>query len=102
MQVRNHLYLIRYHVDYTLREYTARYLTHTCTPKSSPWAPRAAQGQGICLPTQDKQEMQVQSLGWEDPLEMQMATHPSVFDWKIPWTEEPGRLQSRGSQIVHD
>ena len=51
---------------------------------------------------QEVQEMQVQSLGWEDPLEMEMATHSSIFDWKIPWTEEPGRLQSRGSQIVHD
>ena len=51
---------------------------------------------------QEVQEMQVQSLGWEDPLEMEMATHSSIFDWKIPWTEEPGRLQFRGSQIVHD
>ena len=51
---------------------------------------------------QEVQEMQVQSLGWEDLLEMEMATHSSIFDWKIPWTEEPGRLQSRGSQIVHD
>ena len=33
-------------------------------------------------------------LGWEDPLEKEMATHSSIFAWKIPWTEEPGRLQS--------
>ena len=43
------------------------------------------------------QETQVQSLGWEDPLEWEMAIHSSTFVWKIPWTEEPGRLQSMGS-----
>ena len=40
------------------------------------------------------QEMQVQSLGWEDPLEKEMATHSTIPAWKIPWTEEPGRLYS--------
>ena len=40
----------------------------------------------------------VRSLGWEDPLEEEMATHSSILDWRIPWTEEPGRLQSIGSQ----
>ena len=44
------------------------------------------------------QEMQVQSLGQEDPLEEEMATHSSIFAWEIPWTEEPGGLQSMGSQ----
>ena len=44
------------------------------------------------------QETQVQALGWEDPLEKEMATHSSTIAWKIPWTEEPGRLQSMGSQ----
>ena len=39
------------------------------------------------------QETQVQSLDWEDPLEEGMATHPSILVWRIPWTEEPGRLQ---------
>ena len=49
------------------------------------------------------QETQVQSLGWEDPLEKEMATHFSIFAWRIPWTEEPGGLQSLGSQTVgHD
>ena len=43
---------------------------------------------------QETQEMQVQSLGQEDPLEEEAATHSSVLAWKIPWTEEPGRLQS--------
>ena len=48
-------------------------------------------------------ETQVQSLGQEDPLEEEMATHSSILAWKIPWTEEPGRLQSMGSQRVrHD
>ena len=48
-------------------------------------------------------ETQVLSLGWEDPLEKVMATHPSVLAWRIPWTEEPGGLQSMGLQRVrHD
>jgi len=46
------------------------------------------------------QETQVQSLGWEDPLEKEMATHSSILAWKILWTEEPGGLQSMGSQRV--
>ena len=49
------------------------------------------------------QETWVQSLGQEDPLEKGMATHSSILAWSIPWTEEPGRLQSIGSQRVgHD
>ena len=48
-------------------------------------------------------ETWVRSLGWEDPLEKGMATHSSTLAWKIPWMEEPGRLQSVGSQRVrHD
>ena len=48
-------------------------------------------------------ETQVQSLGWEDPLEKEMAAHSSILAWKIPWTVEPGRLLSMGSQRVgHD
>ena len=48
-------------------------------------------------------ETQVQPLGQEDPLEKEMATHSSTLAWKIPWTEEPGRLQSVGLQTVgHD
>ena len=48
-------------------------------------------------------ETQVQSLGLEDSLEKEMATHSSVLAWRIPWTEEPGWLQSMGSQRVrHD
>ena len=49
------------------------------------------------------QETQVWSLGLEDPLEEGMATHSSILAWKIPWTEEPARLQSMGLQrIGHD
>ena len=48
-------------------------------------------------------ESRVQSLGREDPLEKEMATHSSILAWEIPWIEKPGRLQSMGSQIVrHD
>ena len=47
-----------------------------------------------------KQEMWVRSLGQEDPLEKEMATHSSILAWEIPWTEEPGGLQSMGSQRV--
>ena len=54
-----------------------------------------------CLTTM--RETQVPSLGWEDLLEKEMATHSSIFVWKIPWMKEPGRLQSMGSQRVgHD
>ena len=45
-----------------------------------------------------KQETGVWSLSWEDPLETEMATHSSILAWRIPWTEEPGGLQSMGSQ----
>ena len=44
------------------------------------------------------QEMWVQSLDWDDPLEKEMATHSSILAWKIPWTKKPGRLYSMGSQ----
>ena len=54
-----------------------------------------------CLPTM--RETRIRSLGWEDPLEKEMATHSSILAWRIPWTEEPCGLQSMGSQTVgHD
>ena len=54
-----------------------------------------------CLST--IQETWVQSLGWDDPLEKEMAIHSSTIAWKFPWTEEPGRLQSMELQRVgHD
>ena len=51
-----------------------------------------------CLPAM--WETRVRSLGWEDPLEKEMATHSSALAWKILWTEEPGRLESMGLQRV--
>ena len=54
-----------------------------------------------CLPTM--RETWVQSLGWEDPLEKEMTTRSTILAWRTPWTEEPGGLQSMGSQrIGHD
>ena len=55
------------------------------------WAPLVAK---LVRNLPAMQETQVQSLGWEDPLEKEMATHSSILAWRIPWTEEPGRLQS--------
>ena len=52
------------------------------------------------LPMLEMQETSVLSLGQEDPPEKEMATHPSIFAWKIPWIEEPGGLQSMGLQRV--
>ena len=55
------------------------------------------------VPMQETEETWVQSLGWEDPLEEGMGTHPSILAWRIPWTKEPGGLQSIGSQSArHD
>ena len=53
-----------------------------------------------CLRTM--REIWVLSLGWKDPLEKEMATHSSILAWGIPWTEEPGRLQSMVSQRVDE
>ena len=52
----------------------------------------------ICIPLQDVASLVVRSLGRKDPLEKGMATHLSILVWRIPWTEEPGGLQSMGSQ----
>jgi len=52
---------------------------------------------------QETQESRVQSLGWGDPLEEEMATHCSILSWRTPWTEKPGGLQSMGLQTAgHD
>ena len=56
--------------------------------------PGGISGKRTCLPMQ---EMHVQSLSWEDSLEKEMATLSSILAWEIPWTEEPGGLQSMGS-----
>ena len=64
------------------------------------WASLVAQ-RLKCLP--GMWEIWVRSLGWEDPLEKEMVTHSSTLAWRIPWREEPGRLQSTGLQRVgHD
>ena len=70
------------------------HLVHS-TSSLSLRASLVAQRQKILLPMQ---EMWVWSQGWEDPLEKEMATHSSSLAWEIPWTEEPGRLWSMGSQ----
>ena len=49
---------------------------------------------------QETQEMRVRSLGWKDALEVDLATHSNILAWRIPWTEEPSRLQSMGLQRV--
>ena len=62
-----------------------------------------AQPQRTCLPKQETWEMGVRSLGQEDPLEKGMATHSNILVWEIPWSEEPGRLQSVGfARVGHD
>ena len=73
------------------------------------WAPYQETGGGGGFPggsdgkVYSMQETRVRSLGQEDPLEKEMAAHFSTLAWKIPWTEDPGRLQSMGSQRVgHD
>ena len=53
------------------------------------------------LAMQETQDIQVRFLGWEDPLEEEMATHSSILAWKILWTGEPGRLQSVGCKEAH-
>ena len=65
----------------------------TAIPRWRPWSRNH-------LPIQRMPEMQVRSLGQEEPLEKEMATHFSILAWKIPWTEEPGGLQSMGLQRV--
>ena len=61
-------------------------------------SPGGASGRRTPLPMQETKETGLQSLGPDDPLEEGMATHSSILAWRIPWTEEPGRLQSIGSQ----
>ena len=73
--------------------------------KPAPWAELQAVSLAVGLPLVAQmvksppamQETQVQSLGQKDPLEKERATHSSILAWEIPWTEEPGRLQSIGS-----
>ena len=62
--------------------------------------PRCHSWQRIHLPVQETEETRVQSLAQENPLEDDMATQSGILAWKIAWTEEPGRLQSMGSQRI--
>ena len=82
------------------------YLTYYCIyTQGRHWKglPRWQEWSRTCLPMQETWETRVRSLGWEDPLEEGKATHSSILAWRIPWTEEPGKLQSMGSQRVrHD
>ena len=67
---------------------------------TAPWASLVAQ---TVKRLSAMQQTGVRSLGWEEPLEKEMAAHSSILAWKIPWTEESGGLQSRGSQRAgHD
>ena len=71
---------------------------------NSDWPPHSTSqgfpGGAVVKNLPAKQDMQDPSLGWEDILEEEMAIHSSILAWKIPWTEEPGGLQSLGSQRV--
>ena len=79
----------------------AMYFIHSGYTWASPIGASLVAQRIKCLPAM--QETRVQSLGQEDPLEKEMATHSSILAWKIPWTEKPSKLQSMGSQRVgHD
>ena len=65
---------------------------YACMYKDVGWCPCASQVASVVKNPPAKQETQIQSQGWEDPLEKEMATHSGVLAWEIPWTEEPGRL----------
>ena len=75
-------------------------VTHFCilAQNDSFWGAYLVAQRAKSLPVM--QETWVPTLEWEDPLEKRMATHSSILAWRIPWTEEPGRLQSMGSQRV--
>ena len=74
--------------------------SHSWGCPSLGWASQVVQWQRICLPGQELRETWIGSLGWGDSLKEGMATHSSVLARIIPWTEEPGGLQSMGSQRI--
>ena len=82
-------------LDLTLGAYSKEKIYFKSLHKANTCLPWWLSGKRIHLPMQ---EMQVQSLDPEDPLEKEMATHSSILAWEIPWTEEPGGPQSMGSQ----
>ena len=85
------MYIMHKYVKYIIQNYTNSYILHIIMTSLVAQMVKS-------LPTM--WETQVQSLGWEDLLEKEMATHSSIFAWKIPKMEEPGRLQSMGSQRI--
>ena len=72
--------------------------THKCSNLANAASSMVVQWSRIRLPMQEAQEMQVPSLGREDPLEEEVVTHSSILAWRIQWTEEAGGLSSMGSQ----
>ena len=74
--------------------------TYICPLWLSPWASLMIQRVRNPPAILEIQEMDIQSLGWEDPLEEEMATHLSTLAWKILWTEQPGKLESKGSILT--
>ena len=85
------MYIMHKYVKYMIQNYTNSYILHIIMTSLVAQMVKS-------LPTM--WETQVQSLGWEDLLEREMATHSSILAWKIPKMEEPGRLQSMGSQRI--
>ena len=85
------MYIMYKYVKYIIQNYTNSYILHIIMTSLVAQMVKS-------LPTM--WETQVQSLGWEDLLEKEMATHSSILAWKIPKMEEPGRLQSMGSQRI--
>ena len=83
--------IIFYYLNLSGKKKNQSFLERQC------WASLVAQ---VVKHLPSMQETRVWSLGWEDPLEKEMATHSSILAWKIPWTEKPGRLQPMGSQRV--
>ena len=70
-------------------------VSYVCFPR---WLSGKKKKKKICLAVQETQKTRVQSQGWENSLEKEMAPHSSIFTWESPWTEEPGGLHSTGSQ----
>ena len=95
------LYSTRDYIQYPVINHNGKeYEEYICIVCMYNWASLVAQ---MVKHQPAMRETRVKSLGWEDPLEKEMATHSSTLAWKIPWTEEPGRLQSIGWQRVgHD
>ena len=94
-------YKIHFLLHITVWSRNGSLLLHRISDDPSKWRTSLVAQTEKCLPTM--WETQVWCLGWEDPLEKEMATHSSTLPWKIPWTEKPGSLQSMGLQrVTHD